>query len=449
MSKLSAKNWIIFVACVVALVSVRVAIKKKTKVIEQSQERQEFVVAGRQPWMTIFVHGSFGSLLSFLSASNVLSDKVEGTSYKKVVGRMRKDSFFYREQPLLGKGLIKISPSFDLSVTGSKKFAAYPLLKAYEEVNEYAKPDKEENFFYTFGWSGLLSQHRRCLEAIRFYNMVSEELEEYHKNGVYPKVRVLTHSHGGNVIGYVGAVYSALQSRWARGKEIESVTRVRGRFKALPCKSKAKKKKGQKKWDYRPTYKKLAIDETILWGMPVQPETDHLFLSPVFKQVYHFYSDEDLVQRVDFVSTNKGYSDRRFDSGRLCRVADAEWFKAKNRLVQSRIMVSRDITRNSVVFDDAKQQETADAEKKQESFWSVLFSGGSFITPSSEDPTHKELWFFSWKDEKSDVREFVLAPFPAAIFSPLFVLLIGQKPELNDVDINITKSGDKIEFGLV
>ena len=43
-------------------------------------------------------------------------------------------------------------------------------------MNELAKPGKEKNYFYTFGWSGLLSQHRRCLEAIRFYNALSLEL---------------------------------------------------------------------------------------------------------------------------------------------------------------------------------------------------------------------------------------------------------------------------------
>lgn len=383
----------------------------------------------RQPWITVFVHGSFGSILSLLSAYEVFSDKVGGSAYKKAAGRMRKDPFFFREQPLLEKGLKKIVPTYNLSATGNKLLAAYPLLKAYEEVTERAKPGVEKNHFYTFGWSGLLSQQRRSLEAIRFYNALAEEIEKYCAQGVCPKVRILTHSHGGNLVAYIADIDRVLD----KNDDVDEGV-VAQWFRSLPTKEDAKKLKGQKKWGYSPKKKGFCVDELIAWGMPVQPETDCLFANKVFKNVFHFYSDEDLVQRIDWISTKQRYSDRRFD---FCRIYDDPQ-KRCNRLVQSRVMVCQEI----------KKRPKKTAKKKADSFWSILFSGGAIITPTNQDPTHKELWFFSWPSKK-DVRKFVLSPFPVAVFSPMLVELIKKHPGLDDVDINIRKKEKEINFDLV
>jgi hypothetical protein len=403
--------------------------RRGTKIVEQTKTVKvaSSVQSERQPWMTIFVHGSFGSLLSLLSAYEVWSDKVSGSAYKKVAGRMRKDPFFYREQPLLEKGLRKVNPTYDMSQTGNKPFAAYPLLKAYEDISEQIKPGQEKNYFYTFGWSGLLSQRRRSLEAIRFYNAISEELEKYREQGIDPKVRIITHSHGGNLVAYIADIDKKLCSGVCQGEVAEW-------FKSLPEKEEAKKLKGQKKWGYRPTKKDLVVDEMIAWGMPVQPETDCLFAHNVFKNVFHFYSDEDLVQRLDWVSTKQRYSDRRFN---LCRLY-GEPQKRCNRLVQSRVMVCQEL----------KKRPKKVAKQKPNSFWSVLFSGGAIVKPTNQDPTHKELWFFSWPTKK-DMREFVLSPFPVAVFSPMMVELIKKHPDLDDVDINIRKKDAEINFDLI
>lgn len=407
------------------------------------------VAPEREPWMTIFVHGCFGSTLGLLNAYQVMNDKVEGTYYKKVVSRMRKDPFFYREQLLLQRGLVWVAPTFDLSKRKNNKFAAYPLCKFYQKITDYVKPKQEKNYFYTFGWSGLLSQSRRCSEAIRFYNEVSEKLEKYHKKGIYPKVRVLTHSHGGNVLAYVAAIDELLRHpddeslkacSFQDRKEV--LTKMCEKLKSLPSKAQRRvlnkqekrKKKSQKRWDYKPEKPGLLIDELILWGMPVQPETDHLFFSPVFKKCYHFYSGDDLVQRVDWISTKKGYSNRRFDRSRA-QGLDGK----KNKFVQSRIMVGHDVKKR-----DGTEQ--SDTNKKKESFWSVLFSGGALVNPVSQDPTHKELWFFSWNNKKSGDRKFILSPFPVACFSPLFIHLLEKTPNLKDADINIMKKNRYIKF---
>lgn len=394
----------------------------------------------REVWLTIFVHGSFGSTLGLLNAYQVINDNVEGTSYKKVVSKMRRDPFFFREQPLLQKGLVWVRPTFDLRKNDGKKYAAYPMCNVYKEMTEKVCPGKEKNYFYTFGWSGLVSQRRRRLEAVRFYNELDSKLRKYHKKGIHPKLRVLAHSHGGNVVANIGAISRLLQGETHEAQNCpedlkNSLAGMQEIIDGLPEKKYRKKRTSQKRWDYKPRSKKLAIDEVILWGMPVQPETDTLFASPTFKNVYHFYSDEDLVQRIDWFSTKQGYSDRRFNLDRINALGDK-----KNRLVQARVSVER------VLAEEQKKEKT---EKKPTSFWSVLFSGGSLIVPSSKNPTHRELWFFSWHDKNETERKFVLAPFPVVVFSPLFVQLIKQAPDLNDIDINILQEDDSIEFCLL
>ena len=396
----------------------KVAVKRKVRKI---------AAGGREPWMTIFVHGSFGSVLGLLSAYNVMNDEVEGTRYKKVVSQMRRDPFFYLEQPILQKGLVRVIPTFSLLRTKSKKFAAYPFCKAYKRITDYVKPGQERNYFYTFGWSGLISQKRRRLEAIRFYNEVSAELEKYHKKEIYPKVRILTHSHGGNMVAYIGALDEALKCGYEIDEKSEIykcdagrercavLTGVNEKLRSLPKKSEVKRKKGNKRWDYRPEKRNFEVHELIMWGMPVQPETDHLFVSDIFKKVYHFYSDEDLVQRIDWVSTKQGYSEGRFDKKRLCSFSKG----GKKCISQARIMVQRDLSKNSV-------REVKVKKPQKKSFWSTFFSQGSFVNPTSNDPSHKELWFFSWRKKDETERKFILTPFPVAVFSPLLVKLIDE-----------------------
>src|SRR5271157_4121494 len=123
----------------------------------------------REPWITVFVHGSFGSLLGFLSFSDVLHDRLQGTLYRNITKKMRDDDFFYKDQIILQRGLVRVEPTYDFSAIG-KKYVTYPLIKAYQDILETINPGKEENYFYTFGWSGLISQNSRRFEVIRLYN---------------------------------------------------------------------------------------------------------------------------------------------------------------------------------------------------------------------------------------------------------------------------------------
>ena len=70
--------------------------------------------------------------------------------YKKVVGKMRKDQSFYGAQPILGRGLKQVIPSFDLAQASGKKYAAYPIIKAYQTVSKATTSESTKDLFYTF-----------------------------------------------------------------------------------------------------------------------------------------------------------------------------------------------------------------------------------------------------------------------------------------------------------
>ena len=75
-----------------------------------------------------------------------------------------------------------------------------------------------------------------------------------------------------------------------------------------------------------------------MYGAPIQPETQHFFLSPCFKKIYNFYSDEDIVQGGDWVSTRRYFSDQRISP----EILDKQKTKKEiPRLVQARIMIGR------------------------------------------------------------------------------------------------------------
>jgi hypothetical protein len=109
---------------------------------------------------------------------------------------------------------------------------------------------------YIFGWSGKLDFGVREQGAADLYKQLVVIQDQYEKtHGIKPIIRMITHSHGGNV---------AL-----------NLARVAG-----------------KKEDF-------CVDELILLACPVQDQTACLVKSPLFKRIFAIYSHLDLFQILD------------------------------------------------------------------------------------------------------------------------------------------------------
>jgi hypothetical protein len=131
---------------------------------------------------------------------------------------------------------------------------------------------------YIFGWSGKLSFKERKKEAGILYNdlymLIKSYKEKYDKQ---PYIRIITHSHGGNVALNLANEY------------------------------------------IKDPHPSMAIDELILLACPVQKETAAYAASPLFKKIYSLYSHGDIIQILDPQGLhNKGkrfplFSHRRFD----------------------------------------------------------------------------------------------------------------------------------------
>lgn len=246
--------------------------------------------ACKEVWLNIFIHGII-SIYPYLTVPNFFRfyyDKVENSVYAKTVELTRNDPFFYQNQTMQKPGLVPIDCS------GVKPgYSAGALAYLFDLIFAIIIPDQQvENRYYTFGWSGLLSPSARYKDAKLLYQSLLQESARYQKQGYCPKIRLVSYSHGGNVV------------------------------LNLPL---VKKREG-----FDPS---LYIDETWTFGMPVQIETDYCLNDSLFGLFIHNFSNHDRVQQLDFFSKNRFFSRRYFK--------ERPGFKLPNKLIQVRWKITR------------------------------------------------------------------------------------------------------------
>jgi len=241
-----------------------------------------------EKWITVFTHGSF-SLRPHLGIRNIfkmLYDTIEESIYYRSTEINRRDPFFYKNQAMAGLGLHKIN-IYDLH-----KNAAAPILAAcFEEISLTAGYPKTDEY-YTFGWSGLISNKLRFLEGAFLYQDLEKIFKKYKDQGYNPRVRLVGYSHGGNLALQLGAIYKT-----------------------------------------KPQSEHFFIDELWLLGTPIQVETDYLINSPIFKKIFNFYSRADKVQSLDFFSFKRFFSQKKFSKRNN--------FKIPEKLYQVRIKITK------------------------------------------------------------------------------------------------------------
>ena len=206
-------------------------------------------------WLTIFVHGTIVLHPRFLieNIAALKHDKVDDTLYGHVIKDARSISFFFQSQAIQEPGLKKINESLI-----KRGYTSGALAYTIQRLQCFMSLDNQtRNHYYTFGWSGLISNSSRKEAAHKLYIQLDNQIREYKQRGINPKIRLIGYSHGGNVC--LNMAHYACNNDWH-------------------------------------------VDELILLGVPVQPATDYLIADPLFKKSYHIYSREDHVQQHDFFS---------------------------------------------------------------------------------------------------------------------------------------------------
>ncbi len=116
-----------------------------------------------------------------------------------------------------------------------------------------ANPDQfQKNNFYIFSWSGRLCFDEREAAAKQLHINLENLITDYKTKGIDPYLRIIGHSHGGNV---------AL-----------NLAHYKNNFQ---------------------------IDELILLACPVQEKTKTLIKDPLFRSIYALYSALDIIQILD------------------------------------------------------------------------------------------------------------------------------------------------------
>lgn len=141
--------------------------------------------------------------------------------------------------------------------------------------------------FYLFGWSGNLNFKARQEAAYDLYDQIVHITKDFKSHyGCEPYLRIITHSHGGNVALNLAKIHKD---------------------------------------------ERFTIDELILLACPVQQETEQYVHDPLFKEVFALYSSFDLLQVVDPQGIYDHHGNWPLFSGRR--------FACDDKLIQAKIKI--------------------------------------------------------------------------------------------------------------
>jgi hypothetical protein len=182
---------------------------------------------------------------------------------------MRQNPYVHALQPLGEFGLHPI-PEHDKELNGSAVFS-----ELYKSMAAHFG-SIEQNSFYTYGWSGLISEKERQREACIFYKELRGLIQKKKQVDENLKVRIIAYSHGGTLI-----------SNFAKVRATEFCEDT------------------------------FTIDETILVGVPLSKKITGLFACLPFTRVYNIYSVTDKIQRIDVFTSSKLFTERTFKGKEL------------------------------------------------------------------------------------------------------------------------------------
>lgn len=324
------------------------------KELQQSNDQEKTPIH-----VTIFVHGIM-SIKPYLDLPNLIrfiKDKIINTLYAKGVELTRRTQYFWWGQAMQGFGLQPIDLTF---IQKTKAASAIALL--YDKVFVETFGDTYERYYYTFGWSGLLSHKQRYYDAHEFFVHLEQLVRILEEQNKKPMITIIGYSHGGNVALDLAAVQENFYPQST-----------------------------------------LSVDTLILLGTPLLTETDHLVSSPFFKKVYNVVSPLDRIQTLDFFSYSRFFSSKFFKNRRH--------FKIPEKLTQVVLKLMKPI-----------QTKKGPQVKQKRKVLRKDFSNPAIISGRSRLLTHVsaghiELWFFGWTPQHY-TKNFIFNPLPMVVFLP-------------------------------
>ncbi len=322
-----------------------------------------FPKANIPPHIIILLHGNMDLAPHITSFENIrlfFNDTIEESNYKKSVELLRADPFFCLHHPMQNLGLQLIA--LDRIEPG---YAAGAFVHAHRMITDFSSNLQTPCIYYTYGWSGLQSPKSRLADAQKFYADLVALVREYQAKKLEPKITIISYSHGANVALNLGAFYTPDDN--------------------------------------------IQIDQLILLGAPIIPESDHYVSSPLFLEIFNFYSMGDRVQPLDCLGHNRIFSGRRFEA--------RKGFAPPANLYEVRLCIKR--PRRTLI-----QRKSAYCTRERDA---LQHSHPHHIRKA--DPGHVEFWSFGWTNGYR--KYFPLYPLPISAYSTLFTDLIRKSRSLS------------------
>lgn len=280
--------------------------------------------------MTIFIHGTLHPpQMSLSNIIAIIKDQIDNTLYERAAFYLRRDPRYFQGQAMQELGLKRINTSLLAPASTARTVA-----QLYDVQLLHLEKKHRQHLYYTFGWHGLLSDSRRYEESENLYKTLVLELNLLKAQGIYPVVQIIAYSHGGNV---------ALYLPRARDNNVLK--------------------------EQEP----LIVDQLITIATPIQTLTDHLVSDPLFKEVIHLYSTEDLVQVADFASSGGRFPQHHF--------MPRKTFTVPSKIKQVRVRLTKKIQKLSRNFSTTEPYLVLEHDK---------------VKLIHKDPKHTEMWSFGW-----------------------------------------------------
>lgn len=327
--------------------------------------------AQNERWLTVFVHGNFGAHLTILDFNAALKDSFDEKSrYQKIQQRQRAYEKTRQTRFLPPLGLLKIDLNQNIDGKNSDP-VSYALAKTYQDITKLANPEQSDNtVYYSFGWNGLLSQTARRQEAIVFYQLLSKEIARYAQEGITPKIRIICHSHGGNVSLNLASVYAALNGEQLQDKKTKIAILKTAQEIA--------------KQDVLPTLnRELKVDELIMLATPIQEETEGFAASKFFKKVLSVHSCNDIVQVIDVVSTDGPLSNRTINKNLLSENITEIQYSVENHIEPAKQNPFFSFIKNHLRL--SKSKKIKETEQKKHLFKTITTLIASVVTRTEKN----------------------------------------------------------------
>lgn len=239
---------------------------QESTIVYHEEERPQII--------TVFIHGTVGAATTlWYGFWLMLADAFDGTSgCEKRVIRERTSPKLKHDEFMLDLGMVKVDP--DNLPQNRLHHGAYHIIKAFASCAEASHVDTDlpPNYhYYTFGWSGLLSETGRKNAARELHASLNEEYKRLKTRYNNVTIQLYAHSHGCQLILYLAQA----------NREVDPSQR-------------------------------LAVDYAVLSGAPLYYNAVQLILTGTFKTVLNIYSEGDFIQQLDVLSTPNAFCKRRF-----------------------------------------------------------------------------------------------------------------------------------------